>query len=613
MASRTESLRIIGLAVALTALALASARAQESAIPGLGDTLPGGDGVTVTAAMKSKQVAAGGSGTLVIRLALAEHHYAYKNMLKVEPGGQWPDGFELAAPSMPTPKRKHDAFFEKVMDIYEAPRVELTCRVSVASSVSPATYDLPVKVSYQTCTSEQCFLPNTVPMTASVTVAAAATTRTPIPKESGGEWAHKSWWAILAIAFLSGLGLWLTPCVYPITPVTIAVIGATEASSRLVAFVRSLMYVLGISLVYSALGVVAAVSGGLFGAWSGSPVLNVALAVLFAVLSLAMFDVYALQLPAGATGKLQSKLRGKGGIIGVFVMGLVSALVLSPCITPVLSTALVYVAKTGNKLFGFLVFFALAWGLGLPLVVLGTFTGLLKSLPKSGEWMVRVKHVFGLVMIGAAVYFLHQAHVVPPAWMLGGVAVLLALLSVLSGGLEPLPAGATLSRRLQKVFGVLCFMVALALVLRLALAGGGAVSPSGGFAALPSAGTEQPAESGIDWQPWSADAVAAAAKAGKPVMIDFTADWCASCVVMARTTFVDLAVVAESRRFVCLRVDMSWKYLKSAPVKAAQAEYGIRGAPILVFYDSKGRRLPSKRIQEKVDAPPLLATLKSID
>lgn len=205
------------------------------------------------------------------------------------------------------------------------------------------------------------------------------------------------------IVFLSGVIICFTPCIYPILPVIIGYIGGADIKNRKEGFFRSLSYVLGLSLVYAALGAVAALSGSLFGAFQNNFWLNLFVGNVFILMGLFMLDVFSF--PQISFVKSTS-MKNASGIGGAFFIGAISGLVLGPCTTPVLGVILTYVAAQQNLFFGITLLFTYALGLGLPLLVLGVFVGLLKKMPKSGVWMQRIKKIFGLLMIGAGVYFL---------------------------------------------------------------------------------------------------------------------------------------------------------------------------------------------------------------
>ncbi len=212
----------------------------------------------------------------------------------------------------------------------------------------------------------------------------------------------------LAIAFAGGLITSLTPCVYPMIPITASYIGGRSAGqSKLRSFILSLSYVLGLAAVYSGLGAFSALTGGLFGKWVANPWVNIAFANIFIILGLSMMDAFMLPLPKFLTG-INPQKKGAGAL-GAFTVGAASAFVAAPCTAPVLLAILAYVTRTRDIVYGTSLLFSYSLGMGLLLIVVGTFAGVLAAMPKSGAWMVRVKHAFGWLMIFVAQYYLIQA------------------------------------------------------------------------------------------------------------------------------------------------------------------------------------------------------------
>jgi thiol:disulfide interchange protein DsbD len=368
------------------------------------------------------------------------------------------------------------------------------------------------------------------------------------------------------ISFVSGFITSLTPCVYPVIGITVAVFGASEARSKLHALGLSATFVAGLALMYTSLGVIAGVTGMLFGSLMSNPWVIGAISLLFVVLSLGMFGVYEMQLPAA----LRDRLGRAGGVghVGALVMGLVSGVVAAPCAGPMVSGILLYVGTTRSPVLGGLLLFAYSVGMGLLFLVVGTFAA---SLPKSGKWLDGVKDVLGCILLVVAAYFLWGA--IGP--LREGFPAMPSLLYV---GIGAAVAGFALV--------VVCHTVlykgrhALYLAARiLALV----MLVSGPTLSIYSVLKEAP--SVLEWRS-DLDAGLAEAKAsGKPSMIDFTAEWCAACHEIEKITFNDPKVSKVLAGFVIIQLDMTANSDEDA---ATMERFGVTGLPAVIVLDASG-------------------------
>ena len=393
---------------------------------GLGDLLggssrlPGADeAASVTLAPGPHAVRPGAAVPVPVRFVCEPGTYVWHDSIKATPG-EMPSGVTLAGVAPPAPKEKYDETLEQTV-AYVDGTFDVLVTFHVSDAVPVGEHAVGFELAYTLCSPTMCKFgraereatlavspdapPPAPPVEPEATPQAAMAETTPVDDPFAGH----SPVVVVLLAFLLGLGLTLTPCIYPLIPVTIGVVGATSGARRLDGFIRSLVYVLGISITYSAVGVAAAATGGLFGQIAHSPAVYIALAVAFVLLAGGMFDLYTIDLSSQRLQRLQAALRGKAGLIGVLVIGMLSGAAATACIAPVIIAALGYVAASGSLLLGWVIFFAMAWGMGTPLVLVGTFAGLAQSLPKSGQWMVTVKHVLGVILLACAVWFVMKS------------------------------------------------------------------------------------------------------------------------------------------------------------------------------------------------------------
>ena len=373
----------------------------------------------------------------------------------------------------------------------------------------------------------------------------------------------------LVLLFIGGLALNLTPCVLPLIPITLGFFAMQSDGRRSRRFALSSMYVLGLVIMYSALGVVAAIGGKMFGAWLQLPAVLAGFALLMLVLASSMFGAFEIQPPRWIANRSQ----GRAGLVGALSMGLVVGIVAAPCVGPVVISLLTLVAAIGDPVTGGLMFAALAFGLGFP------YLALLNVLPKPGEWMVQVKKAMGFVLIAMAFYFLRP--LTGDGVFKWGVAA-----SLLIG------AGFLFLSR-----GVAGRAMRLACASLLLIAGAAFALPS----------KRGP---GVQWDKYDTKTLAAASSAGKPVVIDFYADWCLPCKELDANTFTDADVIREMDRFVRVKADLT---LADDPKAQALAkQYNVIGVPAIVFLDASGREIRALRLNQYENAEKFLARIRQI-
>jgi thiol:disulfide interchange protein DsbD len=406
-----------------------------------------------------------------------------------------------------------------------------------------------------------------------------------------------SFWLVVLSFFGFGIALAFTPCVLPMIPILSGiVVGGKETATRGRALRLSLIYVLGMALTYAAAGVAAGLSGSMLAAALQNPWVLGSFALLFVALACSMFGLYDLQLPSGVQSWLAERsnhFRG-GQSLGVFFMGVLSALIVGPCIAPPLAGALLFIAERGDVVLGGSALFAMALGMGVPLIGVGISAGTL--MPKAGPWMQSVKNFFGVVLLGVAIWVVSP--VIPTVVHMLAWGALLLVSAVYLHAIDPLPAHASGYRKLWKGVGVIALLTGAALVLG-ALAGGrdilqplsalrvGTASVgTTGAAPVPAVAFERVASTA------DLDARIAAAK-GSPVMLDFYADWCVACKEMERFTFSDEGVKTRMNQFVLLKADVT---ANNADDKALLKRFSLFGPPGIIFFDREGREVKGLRV-----------------
>ncbi|MBI1950746.1 MAG: thioredoxin family protein [Acidobacteria bacterium] len=387
--------------------------------------------------------------------------------------------------------------------------------------------------------------------------------------------------ALLGLVFVGGLALNLTPCIYPMMPVTIGFFATQARSSWPARLGLPALYVAGMAVTYSVLGVVAGLSGGLIGSTLQSPWVVWGLVVLFVVLALSMFGLFELRLP----GSITRFGGGRRGPVGALLMGVTMGLVAAPCIGPFIVGLLAYVGASGDPVLGFWLFFVMAIGMGLPNLVLGVFSGSLAALPRSGEWLIYAKKVMGIGMLAVAIYFVQP---LLKDRVVGTIAVAFALLAgIYLGFLERTRLESRLFPVLKGAIGVL--VVAAGIWLSMPLLGA----------------REEP-----EWQSYSHEAFAGAALSGRPILIDFYADWCLPCRELDRFTFSDPAVLQETERFILLKADLT--QFESDQVREIRERFDVVGVPTIVFLDSKGEERQDLRVYGFEKAGSFLERLRQV-
>ena len=426
--------------------------------------------------------------------------------------------------------------------------------------------------------------------------------------------ASGKFFATIAIFFGLGLLLAFTPCVFPMIPILSSIIvGQGKEISTSKAFTLSIVYVLAMGVTYTAAGIIVAKSGENIQIMFQNPWVIGVFAGIFVLLSLAMFGFYELQMPSGIQSKLNniSSSQEGGTYIGAGIMGFLSALIVGPCVTAPLVGALIYIADTGNELIGGTALFALSMGMGLPLLAVGTSAG--KLLPKAGAWMDIIKGAFGVMMLGLAIWLLSRVVSAEIVLLLSGA--LLMVTAIYMGAWEAIKEGASGWSKFSKGLGLIGFVYGALLIIGAASGGSDLFQPLKGLSTsnLNIANTnsvnetQKSKEFKFEYFKSVADLerhIAKASAAGKPVLVDFYADWCVYCKKLDNKTFPDLNVQAALNNFVLLKADVTDNDKLDQDL---MEKLGLVGPPALLFYDTSGNEHRNFRIITYIDAEKLVS------
>ncbi len=420
-------------------------------------------------------------------------------------------------------------------------------------------------------------------------------------------------WTVLAAFFGFGLFLALTPCVFPMIPILSSIIvsqGKHMSAKR--GFFLSLIYVLAMAMAYTIAGILAGLFGSNIQAALQNPVVLTLFALLFVALAISMFGFFEIGIPQSwqtRISKYSGKAGEKGGIVGVAIMGFLSALIVGPCIAPPLAGALIYIGQTGDALLGGAALFVMSLGMGVPLLIIGTGAG--KFMPRPGGWMTTVTKIFGVMMLGIAIWMLSR--IIPDALSMLLWAVLLIVSAVYMGVLEPLKEGTRGFNALFKGFGVVMLLYGIALIYG-ALTG--AANPLNPLEHLHKTGIRASQSGSIAanvqftkvYSLHELESEIAKAK-GKRVLVDFYADWCTSCKELEHVTFKDPDVARKMNEFVLIQADVTDN---GDPQKALMSTYHIFGPPAMLFFDENGTIMKGKTIIGYKDPKEFLELLKAI-
>lgn len=543
--------------------------------------------------------------TLQAHFRIAPGHYLYRDRFKFE---LFPATAGSLKVTLPEGEPKDDPTFGKTEVFHE----EVTATISLATTSTPPA-NLELQVTYQGCSEKGlCYSPIRktldIPSVGGGSNSAFASSPATSGSLSDEDQASRllkdgNLWLVVAGFFGFGLLLSLTPCVLPMIPILSGIIVGAKPRSKLHSFILSLAYVLGMALAYSLAGIAAGYSGQLLSSALQTPAVLSATALIFVLLALSMFGFYELKLPAALQDRvLGASSRFKGGqFFGVFIMGAISALIVSPCVAAPLAGALLYISQTHDVLLGGTALFALSIGMGVPLLLIGISAGSL--LPRAGAWMDSIRNLFGILLIGVAIWLITPLVSISVQMVLW--AALLIIPAIYMRAIDRLPENAAGWMKLRKAAGLIMLLAGIAMLIG---ALSGAKSPLQPLAGL-RADRGETHQSVLAFQRvknvTELDQQITAAS-GKIVMLDFYADWCVACKEMEQFTFSDSRVQEKLKDAVLLQADVTEN---NADDRALLKRFGLFGPPGIIFFDSNGQESRIVRIIGYQDSDRFLTNL----
>ncbi|MGD8348085.1 MAG: protein-disulfide reductase DsbD [Gammaproteobacteria bacterium] len=559
------------------------------------------------------------SNVLQTRIDMPDQIYLYRDKVKIEMAGG--SGHALGQISIPRGKQKNDEFLGLTEVIYH----QLKIAIPVVSE--PGASDK-YSISYQMqgCVEDRiCYPPltrylNVDTGTGSIKVSgepgAGALSQAQQPAAGNASQAQppaapvseqdrfaqllldESLLLIVALFFLAGIGLTFTPCVFPMIPILSSIIAGQGSSITTgKAFSLSLVYVLSMAFTYAAAGAIVGYYGAEFNIqiWFQNPWILSIFAAIFVLLALSMFGFYELQMPNAIQSRLTniSNSQQGGTLIGVGLMGFFSAIIVGPCITAPLVGALIFISQTQDWQLGGLALFALGLGMGLPLLLIGTSAG--KLLPRAGGWMDKVKAVFGVVLLGVAVWLLER--ILPVGITMGLIAALMIGSAIYLGAMDSLGEAASGWRRFSKAMGILILIYGVAYLIGAAAGSKDLVQPLRGVVSSAGGGAESSAQHLAFRQIKGRDGLQLAlddsVRQRRNSMLDFYADWCISCKEMEKYAFSHPGVIAALADVNTLQADVTGNDRIDTDLMSS---LGIYGPPAILFFDPEGREIRSRRV-----------------
>lgn len=510
------------------------------------------------------------------------------------------DNFKLLNLFYPASKKLKFEFSETELNVYEG-EIYIGLTYLPADNIQFGEYEIPVKVNFQACDDKACYPPKSVSGNVKVTIAKNSSqseinkdffnkinfskpqnvksdtvkkvsslkenVRSDSPDNDENQvsnWIEeKGLFVSLFLIFLGGLALNLTPCVYPLIPITVSYFGAQSSGSKAQSILMGIFYALGMSVSYSALGVFAALTGSLLGTALQNPLVIIAISLILIALGTSMFGLFEIRVPQSLA--LMGN-KNRSGYLGSVLMGLTVGFIAAPCIGPFVLSLLVYVGKLGNAFTGFILFFVLSLGLGLPYIFLAASSSSISKLPRSGEWMEGVKIIFGLILFGMAM------NTLSPLIPKNIFAVIFPAYVILSGIYLIFLDKKGLS---SKIYSKIKLFIAILAIIY------------GVWMLKPQEKSKE-----VSWKVLSSvEAIEKSISAeNKPVMIDFYADWCAQCKELDEFTYTDPQIAELSESLNTIKIDLTNEN------ENITGKYNIKGLPVVIFMNSKGEEIRELRV-----------------
>ena len=543
---------------------------------------------------------------ILTNFTVAPNYYLYKTRTKFEftPA----QTFDV---DLPKADIKNDPNFGK-MEVYHQ---DFSANLRIKEEINTPVN---LKVTYQGCSEKGlCYAPQHKSFTITPADASSASNSSPSPELASDNNASASdsqaanllksgkWWLIILGFFTAGLLLAFTPCVFPMIPILSSIIiGKNAHVSRLHAFNLSLAYTLGMCLTYTLAGIAAGLSGQMLSSALQTPWALGFGALIFVLLALSMFGFYELKLPSGMeNGLMNLSRRIKGGrFFSDFLMGALSALIISPCVAAPLAGALLYISKTNDVVLGGIALFSLSVGMGTPLLLIGASAGTL--LPKVGSWMNAVRNLFGVLMLGVAIWLISP--VIPMQVQLALWAAILIVPAIFMHALDSLPTGAKAAQKFWKGIGVMMVVTGLAMLIG---ALSNAKSPLQPLSGLVASSEKVQTHHNLNFQQIKSISdleIALKHANGKPVMLDFYADWCVACKELEQFTFSDARVQSALKDTVLLQADVT---NNTEDDKALMQKFNIFGPPGIVFFNNHAKEESQLKVVGYKDADTFLQIL----